>query len=287
MELTNKNETGKLMDKFELIWIKTPKFTGEQMRTIVATANDMLKKRMKPYPDFSNYVIALMAFSESGRNLDMFLNWHNSLDKVISGSTKRYSNYIEDVAGLFASNTLYESSSTKWVASTGDFIFEFDTVPRIKFPKMDLTCYAKDDSSVITGVSGYYYPLSKSFIGKGGKLTWTRAGLNPATTYADILSVTVDLTSTEWGTDSAVFYNKQYFKDPLKGKIVDKILANVAPEKATYPRFYSYDLKLGIKEIVKDADYVGGFSQQGSKMIGSGTKEQKATLTFKRNNKLF
>jgi hypothetical protein len=77
MELTNKKETEKLMDKFELMWIKTQKFTGEQMRTIVATANDMLKKRMKPYPDFSNYVIALMAFSESGRNLDMFLNWHN------------------------------------------------------------------------------------------------------------------------------------------------------------------------------------------------------------------
>ena len=48
MELTNKKETEKLMDKFELMWIKTPKFTGEQMRTIVATANDMLKKRMKP-----------------------------------------------------------------------------------------------------------------------------------------------------------------------------------------------------------------------------------------------
>ncbi|MBK9637595.1 MAG: hypothetical protein IPO63_07175 [Bacteroidetes bacterium] len=287
MELTNKNETEKLMDKFELMWIKTPKFTGEQMRTIVGTANDMLKKRMKPYPDFSNYVIALMAFSESGRNLDMFLNWHNSLDKVISGSTKRYSNYIEDVAGLFASNTLYESSSTKWVASTGDFLFEFDTVPRIKFPKMDLTCYAKEDSSVISGVSGYYYPLSKTFVGKGGKLFWTRAGLNATTTYADILSVTVDLTSTEWGTDSAVFYSKQYFKEPLRGKVLDKILANVTPEKATYPRFNSYDLKLGIKEIVKDADYVGGFSQHGSKMIGSGTKEQKATLTFKRNNKLF
>lgn len=287
MELTNKSETEKLMDKFELMWIKEPKFTGEQMRTVIGTANDMLKKRMKPYPDFSNYVIALMAFSNSGRNLDMFINWHNSLEKVISGSSKRYSNYIEDVAGLFAGNVLYESGSTKWVAGTGDFTFEFDTVPRVKFPKMDLTCYAKEDSSIIAGISGYYYPLSKNFVGKNGKLYWTRAGLNPAVVYADILSVNVDLTSTEWNCDSAVFYNKQYFKDPLRGKVNDKILANVTPEKATYPRFNSYNLNLGIKEIVKDADYLGGFSQHGSKMIGSGSKEQKARLTFKRNNKVF
>lgn len=287
MELTNKKETEKLMDKFEIMWVKEPKFTGEQMRIIMGTANDMLKKRMKPYPDFSNYVIALMAFSSSGKNLDMFMNWHNSLEKVISGSTKRYSNYIEDVAGLFASNTLYESSSTKWVAGTSDYLFEFDTVPRIKFPKMDLTCYAKEDSSVLSGLSGYYYPLSKTFVGKGGRLFWTRAGLNPANTYADIVSVTIDLTSTEWGSDSAIFYSKQYFKEPLKGRVTDKLLANITPDKASYPSFSSYDLKLGIKEIVKDADYVGGFSQRGSKMIGSGTKDQKATLTFKRNKKVF
>ena len=59
MELTNKNETEKLMDKFELIWLKEPKFTGEQMRTIVGTANDMLKKRMKPYPDSLNAMRAI------------------------------------------------------------------------------------------------------------------------------------------------------------------------------------------------------------------------------------
>jgi hypothetical protein len=287
MELTNKKETEKVMDKFEEMWLEEPKFSGEQQKTIIATANDMLKKRMKPYPDFSNYVAALMAFSNSGRDHQVFVNWHNSLEKMLAGTSKRYSDYIENVAGLFTANILYESGSTKWVAGTSDYLFEFDTVPRISFPVMDLTCYAKGDSSTVAGIKGYYYPLTKTFVGKGGKMFWTRAGLNPASVYADLISTNIVLTGSEWGTDSAIFYNKQFFKEGLRGKVLDKILANSTPETATYPRFNSYNLQLGIKEIVKDADYLGGFAQHGSKMIGAGTKEQKATLTFKRDKKAF
>jgi hypothetical protein len=287
MELTNKKETEKVMDKFEEIWLEVPRFSTEQQGTIIATANNMLKKRMKPYPDFSNYVAALMAYISSGRDAQVFTNFHASLDKMLQASSKRYSDYIENVAGLFVANILYESGSTKWVASTGDYTFEFDTIPKISFPAMDLTCYAKGDSSVIYGIKGYYYPLTKTFSGNNGKLYFNRAGLNQNDVYADLLVTQVDLTSSEWSCDSAVFYNKTYFKQPLRGKVTDKILANVKTENATYPRFTSYDLNLGIKEIVKDADYLGGFAQHGNKMIGAGTKEQRATLTFKRNNKPF
>ena len=56
MELTNKKETEKVMDAFEEIWLEEPKFSAEQQKIIIGTANNMLKKRMKPYPDFSNYV---------------------------------------------------------------------------------------------------------------------------------------------------------------------------------------------------------------------------------------
>lgn len=287
MELTNKKETEKVMDKFEEIWLEEPKFSAEQQLTIIGTANNMLKKRMKPYPDFSNYVAALMAYISSGRDAQVFTNFHASLDKMLQASSKRYSDYIENVAGLFVANVLYESGSTKWVASTGDYKFEFDTIPKISFPAMDLTCYAKGDSSVINGIKGYYYPLTKTFIGENGKLYFTRAGLNQSDVYADLLTTQIDLTSSEWSCDSAIFYNKTYFKQPLRGKVTDKILANVKSENATYPRFASYDLNLGIKEIVKDADYLGGFAQHGNKMIGAGTKDQRATLTFKRNNKPF
>jgi hypothetical protein len=156
LELTNKKETEKLTDRFELVWIEQPKFTADQQATVIKTCNDMLKKRLKPFPDFSNYIEALIGFSESGKSSDMFTKWHNSLDKMLFGKTKYYSDYIEICSGLFSGNILYQSSSTKWAAGTSNFIFDFDSVPKVNFPAMTLTCYAKSDSSVIYNIQGVY-----------------------------------------------------------------------------------------------------------------------------------
>lgn len=287
MELSNKKETEKLLDKFEIIWLETPKFSSEQMGIIMRTSNNMLKKRMKAFPDFTNYIQALQGFIAGGRSNETFKNWHESLDQMLTGTTRRFSDYMEISAGLFVSNTLYESSSTHWVAGSGDYTFEFDSIPRVVFPQMDLKCYAKNDSIVIYSIKGQYDPIKKIFTGTGGKLHWTRAGLDPSKVSAELGIVNIDVTGTDFVADSAIFYNREYFKQSLQGRVTEKLLANVTKETASYPRFDSYDLELGIKELIKDADYQGGFSMHGSKMIGSGTREQKARLIYKRNNKPF
>ena len=286
LEATNKKEAEKLMERFEPIWT-TGKFTPEQQSMISLTANNMLKKRLKAFPDFSNYIEALIGFSQSGRSNVAFNNWNSSLDKMLTATARKYSDYLEICSGLFLSNTLYSSSSTKWVAGTGDYTFEFDTIARIVFPSMELRCYAKEDSTVIMGIKGYYDPIKKLFYGEGGKLTWMRAGLETNSVYADLKKTIIDMTGTDWSSDSVIFYNKKFFKDGLLGRVTDKILANVKPETATYPSFESFNHELGIKELIKDADYRGGFSMRGSKMIGSGSAKERATLQFKRNGKVF
>lgn len=286
LETSNKKAAGELLDKFEPMW-KEGKFSVQQQGTIMKMSNSMLKKRLKPFPDFSNYLMALMGFSTSGRDQSTFDNWHSSLDQMLTGSSRRISEYLENSAELFASNALYSSTSTRWIAGSSDYRFEFDSVPRIVFPTMNLTCYAKNDSSVIYGISGYYLPLRKVFIGKGGKLLWTRGGLSSSEVYADLGNTTIDVTGSDWSSDSAMFFHKKYFREALIGRVSEKILANITPENASYPRFESYNLQLGIKELIKDADYIGGFSMHGSKMIGSGSKNEKASLLFKRNGKPF
>ena len=280
----NKKEADRLNDEFENIWLVEKRFTPEQQSIVIQTANVMLKKRMKPFPDFSNYLTALMALVRSDKAESVFTNWHISLDKMLALSARRYSDYIENVSGLFSENTLNASASVQWIAGSSAFTFEFDSVPRITFPTMDLVCRSKGDSSYISGITGSYYPLTKSFIGQGGRVYWTRAGLEPASVYAELGETTIDLKGSEWQSDAAVFYNTKFFKSPLKGKVTDKILANITPQNAGYPRFSSFDLKLSIREIVKDADFLGGFAQHGSKMIGTGSKDEKATLTFRRKN---
>lgn len=286
LETSNKKASEELLKKFEPFWLEG-KFTPTQQGTIMEMSNFMLKKRLKPFPDFSNYLQALMGFAVSGKDQSTFDNWHNSLEQMLTGTTRRFSDYLENCAELFAANTLYSSASTRWVAGSSQYKFEFDSVPRVVFPKMDLVCHSKNDSSVIYQIDGYYLPLRKTFIGRGGKLYWTRAGLEPTETFAELRHTVIDVTGTDWVSDSAQFYHRKYFKQALIGKITEKIIANVTVDNATYPRFQSYDLQLGIKELIKDADYLGGFSMHGGRMIGSGTMEEKAALYFKREGKPF
>ncbi len=283
---TNKEQTKEIMTKFDVVW-NQGKITPEQQKIVIEMSNSMLKRRLKAYPEFSNYIVAVMGFTSSGQPSEAFVKWNQSLDKMLTGTVRRFSEYLEISSGLFSSQTLFESSSTKWNASSANYLFEYDSMPRITFPSTDLTCYAKGDSANIYGVKGVYYPLIKKFIAYGGKVYWTRAGLQPGDTYAELRTTTLDLTGTDYVSDSVTFYFKKHFKAPLVGRLTDKILANVTPETATYPRFDSYNVDLAIKELIKDADYHGGFSVRGRKIIGSGTMDQKATLTFRHKNKPF
>jgi hypothetical protein len=283
---SNKKDANDLMDKFEPVWLQG-KLSPSQQSLVTDVSNAMLRKRLRPFPEFRDYINALIGFTTSGQSNEAFIKWHQSLDKMLAGKTRLFSDYIETCSGLFASNTFYESSSARWRSNSSTYIFEYDSMPAITFENTDLVCYSKGDSSVIYGIKGIYYPLVKRFIGTGGKVYWTRAGFSPDDVYAELRQTNIDVTGADFTSDSVAFYNKKYFKSLLTGRVTDKILANVKPETASYPRFDSYTLTLDIKELIKDADYRGGFSMHGNKMIGSGTKDQKASLIFKRNNKPF
>ena len=282
---TNKKDAEKLIEKFKPVW--DTRLTGAQKDRIYGTCDAMLKKRLKAFPDFSNYLNALIGFAEGGQTPQSFDNWHSGIDKLLTGSTRNFSSYLEVCYDLFATNTLFASSSTHWKSSASNYTFEFDSLPKIVFGITNLTCFAKGDSSVIMNTKGAYYPNLKKFYATGGRVNWTRAGLNAGEVYADLQNFIIDVSGSDWEADSALFHNKQLFSQPLKGKVFDRLLANITAENATYPRFRSYDTNLEIKELVKDAAYRGGFSMHGARIIGSGSQRTPASLTFKRNNKQF
>jgi len=283
---TNKKDAEKLIERFTIPW-NAGEFTADQQERIYNIADAMLKKRLKAFPDFSNYLNALIGFSESSQTAQSFENWHAGIDKVLKGSTRNFSSYLDVCYDLFATNTLYSSTSTLWRSSGNNYTFEFDSLPRIVFTTMDLTCTSKGDSSVIHGTQGVYYPNLKKFYGKGGTVYWDRAGLPQREVYAELKKYVIDVSGSDFEADSVSFYNKQVFSQPLTGRLIDKLLVIQGPEDATYPRFRSYNTNLEIKELVKDASYKGGFSMHGGKMIGSGGKERAATLTFNRSGKPF
>jgi hypothetical protein len=73
----------------------------------------------------------------------------------------------------------------------------------------------------------------------------------------------------------------------LFGKYTDRVLADVTEDKASYPTFYSYDKTIGINNLFKNVDFLGGFAMEGSKILGTGSNTANARLIFRKNGKDF
>jgi hypothetical protein len=284
MVQTDKKKTEEFMEKFGPVW-NGGSFTPAQREAIYTTSDLMLKKRLKAYPHFQNYLFTLLSFVESKQGEASFSAWQSSLDKLLGrSSTKKFVAYLEVCNYLFSKKILYKSVSTEWASDNSSYSFTFDSVPIIRFPKLNLVCRSKSDSSIIFNTSGDYYPTEETFKGNGGKVNWKRAGLPEGQCFADLKKFSIDISGSKFVADSVVFTNTEAFSKPLIGRYEDKILANVDSSSATYPRFESYLRDLEIKEFFKNIDYRGGFAQHGAKFLGYGNKNVDATVTIKRLN---
>lgn len=265
-----------------------PFFSTEQRTRVVGMANVMLKKRFEAFPSFQDYLGSLVAFASSGRSAADFDTWMKCLEAAGASSRKQnLADLIAMSAGLFKDNTFYSSASTRWRTRTKQFSFAFDSIPKVVFGTTDLICLAKGDSAVIANTSGTYYPTQQLWHGKGGRLTWERAGLKPTSTFAEWdHAYTVKAKGSDIEVDT-VRFTDPYFDHKLLGRLTDKVMANVTKENASYPRFESYDRRMKIRDIIEGLDFEGGFTLQGAKLQGYGTKEEPAYLTFYRDKRPF
>ena len=260
----------------------TQKLTDSQIQFVYETSNAMLKKRLKPSPHFRDYLLTLINLTTTGQSEVSFSAWQKSLNKLITTArSRKIVAYLDFSNKLFSEDVLYKSSSVTWAAGNRNYSFEFDSLPKLVFQNVDLKCYSKGDSSIIYGTAGAYYPTSKLWVGKGGLVKWLRCDVKEEVVRALLSDYKIALKSPTFTADSATFYNTNYFDKPLQGMLKDKLKANVTAKNATYPRFDSYDKRLQINNLFDKVDYDGGFSMQGPKLIGSGSKEEDAYITFK------
>lgn len=275
-----RREGRELIESFTPVW---GAFSAEEKDIIIANANRMLESRMRPFPHFKTYLNTLTNFQKSGQPASNFSVFHDVLKEVIGQSRGRhYMSFLQFCEQLFLGNTLYLSPTTRWSSDNANYEFKNDDKPYIVFNSLNLTGYANNDSTVIYNTKGIYYPLENLWQGEGGIITWERAGFDRQKVWAELPAYEINLRFSRYEIDSVVFYNKNFFEEPLMGSISERVLANVTPDRATYPRFTSYDLRLRIDNIFEDINYEGGFSMRGSRLIGSGDKDTDAFLTFKR-----
>ena len=276
-----------LMKEFGKKW-NAEKYDHEKKKLIYIIGTQMLKKGSRPYPDFYNYIKALNVFIDSRQPDERFFEWFTVLKGLQRNKNNRYFHeFVEQSIYLFDENMAYKSLSAQWKIVNPDYHIKFDSVPVIIFNPTMLVCYANGDSLVIFNTRGVFYPLLFLWVGTGGRVDWQRAGLEPSQVYANLKNYRIEMKYAKLDADSVEFFNKKFFSFPLSGKFSDKVLANVTVDQAQYPTFTSYDKSIGIKNLFKNIDYLGGFSMEGAKILGNGSSTSDAKLIFRKNNKEF
>lgn len=279
-----------LIEKFSEMWGELNSFTPDQQRRIYATCEALLENRLKVIPDIRDYIETIIIVFESETGQGSFGDWHGTVDFVIASRSARkdFGKYMSFSQKLFGENILYATGSVEWHSSSSDFRFSIeDNKPKLTIPSLNLECRAKNTSATILETSGVLYPVDGEWVGKNGTVTWERAGLDPNMVYAIINDYEVKMKYSSYDADSVTFYNTDYFDQPLKGRLQDKVQAVASPDRSSFPEFISYSQRLRIANIDKGVDYEGGFRQKGSRFLASGSDEAPAYLTFYLDDKPF
>ncbi len=275
------------MEEFVQKW-NQESFGPEQKKTIYSMFNEMVKKKIRPYPDFFNYINSLNIFVNSRQPNESFMPWSDILKKLIlDKNSRKFPAFLDATVNLFAGNFVYKSPTTQWKITRAAFRFSYDTVPMIDFQPSDLVCYANHDSLQIFETKGVYYPLSNLWKGQNGLVNWRRAGEDPDKIFARLGRYEIKMRFSKFTADTVSFTHRKYFPAPITGRYTDNVQADVTEEKASYPRFHSYDKMIGIARLFNNIDYLGGFAIEGSRIIGSGGESTYASLFFKKDGKDF
>jgi hypothetical protein len=278
-----------LVDHFVQAWEEDSLFSIKEQENIVRLSQKLVKRKARPYPHFVNFLNCLMAAEENQIKQSNYITWIKAMDEFLDkrkSTPGKINTFLGFSNNLFRENAISKTSSTTWVASSSDYDIIIDKEIAIEFNETDLLCYTKIDSIELFNTSGTVYPLEGEWQGNKGRVTWERGGYAPENVFADLSEYTINLRKSEYKAENVTFTNNKYFSEPLVGHIHDKVKQVSSPEKATYPKFYSYTKTFDIEDLYDDVNYSGGLSMQGAKMVGTGDANNLASISLFRNDTL-
>jgi hypothetical protein len=285
--ITDKHQA--VYNEFKTIWQVDSLFTEDEQDRIIHISRKLKKRKFKPVPHFINYLRVLNTFKRSTLDLTYYDTWEKGLLDIIDSRKTTISEtdkFFKFTVDLVQSNILYKSPATVWKASKPEYKFIANKDFKISFGNVDITCYSKRDSIQIFKTHGEFYPLDNLWKGTGGLVTWERGGYNRDEVFAKLNEYEINMSKSEYKAENANFTNSLYFDSPLKGSIHDKVKYIRTPENATYPKFESYKKNFKIDNLYENVNYEGGLAMHGSKLVGTGTGEEKAKIYLFRNDTL-
>ena len=282
-----KKEFEELLENYEQSWTN---FSMQHRNDIAKLSQTMFKKNIRIRNGFSDFIKVQIAFQSSSQSPESYTQWLKSMQNCIANhNVKIFNQIVENTLSLLSEGYLYKTKNVAWyIGESGDYVFRYDKEKGVYadfISEIDLTYRSIQDSNTIYSTLGQFYLKDSYWEGKGGIVNWAKLGLPQDDVFVELSIYSASLNRAVLYADSVEFTNKEYFSHKLKGSFEDR--CSDKKTKQSYPKFISYQKEEIIKNLYPDVDYVGGFTQQGGTILGTGDVVTPAELRFYKNGKIY
>ena len=254
-------------------------FSAEEQEQFIKHTNLMLKKRYAIGPEIGHYTKAFMRIKQAGAYVKIPLSdFWSVTESCISLGPDRVNAYLKNLIAYLPEGNPATRKRFYWHASQTDpkLVFlekkyrgQTYKAPIIQYSETDLIYASARDSAIIHRTSGNFNLISQSFSGNGGKIDWSKVGLNPDEVYCNFNNYKLDFNYGTIEADSVDFYYLSLFSNSLLGSFEDRNIGHKDPNKANYPHFRSYSGGIVIEDLIPNIRYEGGFSLRGTRKVGT------------------
>ncbi|MFN8310710.1 MAG: hypothetical protein U0T73_12175 [Chitinophagales bacterium] len=271
--------------------VKGAVIADQELQQMAVTANIMAQRMMPANPVFVNYLTAAVNFKKNKATTEQFLNWNKVAQELATnlkkGENKDYVKFMEFSLALSSKGAMFSTPSKTWLSDSKNYTLVYENGKALlRYPSnMNLYGYTTRDTVVINQTRGDYSPADNKWTGNFGKVDWSRNKLNPATVYANVKAeYVISFDNFQFIIDTVEFFDKEFFATPLYGRYTNKFVAE-GDSSASYPRFDSRGDAVTMKDVVPNCTFTGNFGLWGAKVMGYGTPDHKANVTFFKRDK--
>jgi len=273
-------------ERFLLLYDSLP---YDKRMEIIEISNLMLQRRCRPRPHFIAFQQNLNEFFVRDKSSHGYADWMAGFRNLLISEqalTRTIAQWLRLSLSLMKENIFYETASVTWKMAEPNFRFFTDEQMIITFDQVTVACYSGPDFIQIKDASGFINPITMEWSGITGKVSWERVGMPETEIYATLRDYKIDLKKPGYTADSVVLYYPALFDRAVMGRLEDKVTLVKSINTAEYPKFDSYQQSFQINDYVPGINYRGGLSVEGAKLVGSGSKDDLATLDIYSNDTL-
>jgi hypothetical protein len=261
-------------------WKKNDFSLNDQTRIIQVINNMNIAGGFKTFPDYITFLKLYETVISKGNQIKVpVTDFFDVTDSCMyNQEAKDVINFFNLLGTVLPDGTFFKTSNSSWRTTAVEGVLAFNDLfdpggsshPKLVLNKARLIYQSDRDSTVVKETTGEFHLQARLFYGFGGKIDWSKVGLDPGVVYGDLGRYALNLNYSKVEFDSVTFHYKSLFKQPIKGKVTDINMGVYDPDKAQYPMFEGYEGGVIIDRFIPAVIYEGGFKLRGTQKVGCG-----------------